>query len=89
MDSLNEVLKEVFIVKVKDKLFSYLKNGTLRDVKPELISQLIKEIIEETREVTEKYLQDNEIGLENMDSEIDKLINQKIVPYILKLKVKP
>lgn len=80
-------LKDVFLKKLRDGLYSYLSSGIFRGYEASFIYNFAKGIIEEEMAEIDIYLQNNNVTLMNMDVHIDNLLSRVFVPYLSKKRI--
>lgn len=84
---MSKTLRSLFFNRVKEKLYSYLKMGVLKETNPAFVYGFINEIIEEKMPEIIAYLSNNMITLEKIEDGADFIVKNIIIPYIKKARV--
>lgn len=75
-------LKEVFLSRILDRLYSKLKSGPLNDWDAPDVWKFSKVIIKNNTNKIDEYLRNNEVTLKNINQAIDEIVNEILLPSV-------
>lgn len=80
-------LRDMFYTLLREKLYTYLKQGILREWATELIYKIVDGAIQEKMYDVNMYLQNHIVTLRNMDPSATVVVKTILLPYITKKRV--
>lgn len=84
---MSEMLRDMFFSTVKDKLYTYLKSGPLRESTPQLVYKFADNVINDRIGEIDSFLASRIVRLENISESADYVVNRVLIPYIRNLRV--
>jgi hypothetical protein len=76
-------VKDVFIMRLRDKLYSYLRDGPLKGWDVSQIVDFADSVIAENREKIDAYLKNKKVTLQNINESIEEILKDVLIPSIV------
>jgi hypothetical protein len=76
-------LREVFLSRLSDRLYSYLSAGPLKSWDVNDIIDFADAVIEENEDKIDDYLKKNKVTLQNINESIEDILKNVLIPSIV------